>query len=76
MKFAEKIYYSDIDSFPISENKALNLGFLIESDIVVIPAGTRFKLIEEVGPGGWPVIEVFGQELDFALEEPVLVSFD
>lgn len=74
MKFDQKIYYCNVDDFFMDENKALDLGFIIENGMVVIPAGTRFKVISEHGPGGWPVIEVFGEELDFASEESILIS--
>ena len=76
MKFSQKIYYCDVEDFFMSETEAIDSGFKIEHGMIVIPEETRFKLISEVGPSGWPVIEVFGEEMDFASDEPVLISFD
>ena len=73
MKFAEKVYYCNIEDFWLSEQKAIDLGFGVENNMIYFPVGTHFKYISERGPSGWPVIEVNGEQMDFAGKEPIQI---
>lgn len=73
MTFAEKIFYCNVEDFYLSKEEALDKGFHIENGMICFLDGTRFKYITNCGPSGWPVIEVNGEELDFASTEPVKV---
>lgn len=60
-------YFDDWDSDKDFQNWLKKNGF-VKGNEIIFPRGTKAKLLKVGGPGGWPLFDIKGEEIDIAFD--------
>lgn len=81
LKFAEDIYYGGADILLRATNSYNSIkdlkdaGFIVtDTEEVVIPKGTSFKILSDYYQGY--TLEIFGEAIEFTAGEPITVILE